>query len=436
MGNREIKGQLILENTCDNPHDFFNAEMEKLLPSSVDKICIAVSGGSDSLCLLWLSYNWCQSYGVKLFCVTVDHRLRPESFSEALFVREICHRWSVEHEILYWNHDNLQIEHGKLENMAREARYGLISEYCTKHNIPVVCVAHNWDDQLETYKLRKDFVSKEKFSIGLAGMSQRRSLTENLVLIRPTLHFTKQCMKDILIQQNITWKNDPMNDDESYKRVQYRKILSIYSDQEKSDITNEILKIGERRRLTESAAVPILRKNVHISDFGYAYILFSDFLQWEADIQREVLRRVLWTIGGKKYPPTITDRFLNSLIEKHTEVLWNCLVVYKKKQLMIFREHRNIEMIQWNNIRGGTIIWDNRFKIDVLTINKLLQNCPKNEARNKTNFIFPCDEVLSNRKLPREVVRTLPKIVTSGGTFILNSGIKFIKKVNLFDIFM
>lgn len=441
MGDRKIEKQLILENSVSaDPYDFFDAEMEKLVPSGVDKVCAAVSGGSDSMCLLWLLRGWCREHGVDLFCVTVDHQLRPESLDEAEFVRDVCQEWSIKHEILTWFHDNILIDHGKLENMAREARYGLISGYCTKHGIHFVCVAHNWDDQLETYELRKNFVPEKKVSIGLAGMSQVRSLTSDLKLVRPTLHFTKQCMRNILLMHCIKWKNDPMNEDESYKRVQCRKMLLKCSDETKQRMTDEILEIGEHRHLTESVAVSILRKSVRISRLGYAHVWFNDFIQWPPEVQREIVRRLLWTIGGKKYPPTISDRFLRSLSEKHTEVLWNCLAVYKKKRLMIFRECRNIELIQWNNIdkTKSTIIWDNRFLIDVPIVNALLQNYSKNVGNegDKPNFIFTNDDVSSTDNLPREVIRTLPQIATERGILTLNSGIKFMEKVNLFDVFV
>lgn len=440
MGDREIKDKLILENSSDNPYDFFSEEMKKLVPSDVDKVCVAVSGGADSMCLLWLSHQWCKGNNVTLYSVTVDHQLRKESFQEAVFVHNICRKLKIKHEILQWSHDNVQIDHGKLENTAREARYGLISEYCAKHGIPIVCVAHNWDDQLETFELRKNFAPNKKMAIGLAGMSQIRSLTENLILIRPTLHFTKKCLKDILIKQNIEWKNDPMNEDESYKRVKYRKMLSQLSNETKQRMTDEIVEIGKRRHLTESTAVSILRKEVHISEFGYAYIQPDNFCRWQAEIQREVLRRLLWTVGGKKYPPTITDRFLHSLSEKHTEVLWNCLVMRQKKRLMIFRERRNIQIIQWNDVKDvpNIITWDNRFQINVPFVNELLRNYSENveNIENKCNFIFTDDDVSSTDNLPREAVRTLPQIATDKGVFTLNSGIKFIEKVNLFDVFL
>lgn len=440
MGDREVEDKLIFENISDNPCDFFSEEMKKLIPSDVNKICVAVSGGADSMCLLWLSYCWCRKNNVALYSVTVDHQLRKESFQEAAFVHDVCRKLKIKHEILQWFHDNVRIEHGKLENTAREARYGLISEYCTKYGIPVVCVAHNWDDQLETYALRKNFTPNKKMAIGLAGMSQIRSLTKDLILIRPTLHFTKKCLKDILIKQNIDWKNDPMNEDESYKRVKYRKMLLQCPNKTKQLITDEIIEIGKHRHLTESIAVPILRKDVHISQFGYAYIWFDDFSKWHMEIQREVLRRLLWTVGGKKYPPTITDRFLHSLLEKHTEVLWNCLVICKKKQLMVFRECRNVQMIQWNDVKDipNTITWDNRFQIDIPVINKLLLNYSKNveNTEDKYNFIFINDDVSSVDSLPREAVRTLPQIATDKGVFTLNSGIRFVEKVNLFDVFL
>lgn len=429
------------EQSC---FDFFCKEMSNLLhwvPGNIDSVCAAVSGGSDSMFLLWVLHHWCCSRNIRLYCVTVDHKLRPESSEEAEFVHDFCENLRVEHTILTWlrrDEESKEISHGKLENAAREARYRLISGFCKQKNVKVVCVAHNWDDQLETYEIRKNFIGteSEEFSkIGLAGMSQIRSLTENIVLFRPVLRFTKQCMRNILLLHNVNWKNDPMNEDESFKRVMYRKKLALECNEKKQVIQKNILAIGKKRHETDMVAISTLREDVSISNFGYASIFFEKFQKISSDVQKEILRRLIWNIGGKKYPPAISNQFLHFITEKRTESLGNCLVKYKKGYLMIFREYRNIKPIQWNYIPED-LIWDNRFHIDVHIVNDLLRNNVDTNKKLKINFLLTKDDVSLVRDLSHEVVETLPCIVTERGRFTLCSGIKFIKKVDLFDVFV
>lgn len=421
--------------------DFFDEKMHMLLSraeTGIRSVCAAVSGGSDSMFLLWMLARWRRRRKIKLYCVTVDHRLRDESREEAEFVQSFCKKLQVEHEILSWVREDEIAGHGKLENLAREVRYRLISEYCRQKNIGTVCTAHNWGDQLETYEIRKNFIGAENKSfskIGLAGMSQIRSLTEKVVLIRPVLHFTKQCMRNILAAHCIDWKNDPMNEDVSFKRVQCRKKLSLENDAEKTRLKNIIFEFGKKRHADDAAAVEFLHKSTDISNFGYAVIPYSKFLEMPRDVQREVLRRLLWTIGGKKYPPVISDNFLDSAEKKRTEVLRNCLITHKKQKLFVFREFRNIEKIQWDKTTGD-FIWDNRFYIDAAVVNELLKNVDAMTAKkSEINFLLTNDDVLLE-ELPREAVRTLPRVAADIGEFVLCSGIKFIRKVNLFDVFV
>jgi len=420
--------------------DFFNNEMLKLLRFSVcadfQKICVAVSGGADSMCLLWLLHRWCVANHKELHCVTVDHKLRKESREEADFVHDFCKSLNVSHVILDWNHCEI-CDHGKLENLARKARYKLISEYCFKNEINYVCVAHNWDDQLETYKLREQYQST---AIGLACMSQVRTIHENLVLLRPVLYFTKNCLQFLLTTHCINWKNDSMNDDDTYQRVKFRKLLKNATIKEKEQLKSNITLFRNQRNIVEKQAVNFLKNHISFSQYGYAKILYDAFLKFNKDVQNEVLRRVIWCIGGKEYLPTISDYFIKNIFDKKTQTLWNCVIKHKKQYIMFFRENRNIPKIQWSNVdtKNDYLIFDNRFKIDLKLVDVLMKNHQHNddEENRNTNFLFTINDVSLIDDLPYEVVQTLPQIATDSGNFILCSGIAFVKKVNLFDIFL
>ena len=181
--------------------DFFCREMEKLSIFCNDtyeirfsKICVGVSGGADSLALLYFTKKWADAYNVSLYCVTVDHQLRKESAEEAQFVKDICETNGIYHETLVWAHGKLDFPHTKLENKARETRYNLLAEFCKQNGIHILMTAHHWNDQLETYEMRRLFNSSDS---GLAAMSQVRSLTSGILLVRPLLHFSKKHLPNV-----------------------------------------------------------------------------------------------------------------------------------------------------------------------------------------------------------------------------------------------
>ena len=225
-------------------------------------ICAAVSGGSDSLSLLILLKKWSEQHDWKLYCCTVDHRLRKESLDEALYVKSICEKFNIEHVILHWEHDSIDNE-GKLENLAREARYDLIQKFCEEKSIPLVATGHNWNDQIETCELRKNAGSSE---FGLAGMSQIRTLSEHLKIVRPLLHFSKKFLENFLKSQNIEWKVDPMNFQDTFQRVVARKKIQTYSPQKIEKISKIIRIYGEIRYEIERQKRNFSKSNANIWD--------------------------------------------------------------------------------------------------------------------------------------------------------------------------
>ncbi|MDR0632445.1 MAG: tRNA lysidine(34) synthetase TilS [Holosporaceae bacterium] len=324
--------------------DFFHTEMnllidfyrEHYLQNPIESACIAVSGGGDSMALLVMAFEWAVKSNLKISCVTVDHRLRADSAEEAKFVEDFCRSMKIDHVTLHWNR-NEDIKPGKLENRAREARYQLISEYCDRNNIPILLVGHTWNDQLETFEMRKNAGSS---SIGLAGMSRIRSLSDRVKLFRPLLRFTKSHLEEFLKNRNVAWKIDPMNDQDFFKRVFHRKEIARYNDDEILRISNEIMELGKKRNAVETAAVCFLKRFCKFSENGCAVVEKNRLLSEEKAVQAEIFRRITWNVGGKKYATTITEAICDQILCKKINTIGRCLLKVKKDEIFAFRENR------------------------------------------------------------------------------------------------
>ncbi|MDR0968774.1 MAG: tRNA lysidine(34) synthetase TilS [Holosporaceae bacterium] len=324
--------------------DLFYGEMDRLIEfcrkhyslNSIDSVCVAVSGGSDSMTLLIMSAEWAKKNDIRVYCATVDHKLREESAEEAKFVGDFCRSISVTHRILEWKRNERDIPHGKLENLAREARYRLISEFCENNGIPILLTAHNWNDQIETFEMRKNAGSRAS---GLAGMSQVRSLTEKAKLLRPTLYFTKDYLNSFLKKRNVSWKNDPMNEQEKFLRVSYRKKIADYDDDKILSISNEIMRFGKMRNKIETAAVRFLKEFCEFSRES-AVIDKEKFLSEAKSVQTEILKRAIWNVGGKEYAPSVREDILDKILRKEINTLGRCLLKIKKEKIFLFRENR------------------------------------------------------------------------------------------------
>ena len=117
----------------------------KALPA----IVLAVSGGPDSVALMWLMARWRRalSHGPRLLAVTVDHGLRPEAAREARVVKELARALDVEHRTLRWTGDKPR---SGVPAAARAARYRLLAKAARGTGARHVLTAHTRDDQAET----------------------------------------------------------------------------------------------------------------------------------------------------------------------------------------------------------------------------------------------------------------------------------------------
>ena len=94
-----------------------------------EKFAVAVSGGSDSMALAFLDKIYSCKNGLFANFLIVDHKLRPESTSEAKFVKKILKKFNIKSEILTWNGKKPK---KNLQSLSRKKRYELLLKKCEK----------------------------------------------------------------------------------------------------------------------------------------------------------------------------------------------------------------------------------------------------------------------------------------------------------------
>lgn len=188
----------------------FSEALAGFIGPGADRICLAISGGPDSLALLLLAQ---EALPDRIVAATVDHGLRPEAAAEAKFVASICARLGVSHAVLK---PEAPIT-GNLQSAARKARYALLEKFAGEHGCKWIATAHHADDQLETFLMRLARGS------GVDGLASIRAV--NGRVIRPLLGFSKGQLEDVCKAAGIDPVRDPSNDDEDFDRVRMRKWL-------------------------------------------------------------------------------------------------------------------------------------------------------------------------------------------------------------------
>jgi len=190
------------------------------LDLSNKKIMVGVSGGADSLAVLFFSQCYAIKHRAKLHPVIIDHKLRRESTIEAKNLKyKLKQNFKVNCKILS---KKIVKINKNLQSYARELRYDLFFEECNKQKIDYLILGHHKDDLIENFFIRflrgsglKGLVSFDKNVINYNGIK----------VIRPFLSTSK---KDLLKTNKKTFGffiDDPSNNDDKFLRSRIRKIL-------------------------------------------------------------------------------------------------------------------------------------------------------------------------------------------------------------------
>ncbi|WP_257166474.1 tRNA lysidine(34) synthetase TilS [Bradyrhizobium sp. SRS-191] len=197
-------------------------EVERLFAplAAAPALVLAVSGGPDSLALMWLAARWRAALadGPRLVAVTVDHGLRPEAGREARMVKALARQLGLPHRTLRWTDDKPATG---LPEAARLARYRLLARAARQAGASHVVTAHTRDDQAETVLMRLLRGS------GLAGLAAMAAISERegLLLARPLLDVPKLRLVATLRSEGLDFADDPTNRDPAYTRPRLRALM-------------------------------------------------------------------------------------------------------------------------------------------------------------------------------------------------------------------
>jgi tRNA(Ile)-lysidine synthase len=189
-------------------------------------IVLAVSGGPDSIALMWLAARWRRALarGPRLIAVTVDHGLRSEAAREARDVKRLARSLDLPHRTLRWTGTKPKTG---LPAAAREARYRLLAQAARASGATHILTAHTRDDQAETLLMR---MLRGSGIAGLAAMA-RETEREGVWLARPLLDVSKSQLIATLKKAKIGFADDPTNRDTNYTRPRLRALMPALAEE-------------------------------------------------------------------------------------------------------------------------------------------------------------------------------------------------------------
>ena len=175
-----------------------------------------ISGGADSVCLLFVLKNLCEELGMELIAVHVNHGIRgEEAMEDQRFVENLCERLGVKIRICSGKVPELaKAEKLSEEEAGRIFRRQCFEKICKEEKADKIVLAHHRDDNAETFLFHLSRGS------GLKGAGGMRPVNGSYV--RPLLGVGRKEIESWLEEQHISWRTDSTNLEDEYTRNRIR----------------------------------------------------------------------------------------------------------------------------------------------------------------------------------------------------------------------
>lgn len=186
-------------------------KLNKYIPAN-ETVIAAISGGPDSIFLLYLLKKLKEKKSLNIIVAHLNHKLRgKESDQDELFIKSEAEKLELQ---FYSKKIDINAISKKnktgIEESGRKERYKFFNQLTKKHKASHIITAHHADDNIETIIL--NLVR----GCGLEGLAGMRELDENL--LRPLLDFSKTQILDYLKSKKIAFKTEKSNLDTIYRR--------------------------------------------------------------------------------------------------------------------------------------------------------------------------------------------------------------------------
>jgi tRNA(Ile)-lysidine synthase len=193
----------------------FLKAIEQFKLSRTERVIVAVSGGADSVALLWLFRSF---WSGEIIAAHVEHGIRGEdSLKDAEFVSKLTLECGIECVVGHINVPRLAEQGESLEMAARRLRYCFLEDVHKKYSAYGVALGHNRNDVAETVLLN---IFRGTGVRGLVGIPRQRG-----VFFRPLLEFSRNSLRSMLVRNGIKWCEDSTNNENQYLRNVLRNVI-------------------------------------------------------------------------------------------------------------------------------------------------------------------------------------------------------------------
>lgn len=297
-----------------------------------DKIVLGFSGGPDSVFLLEVLLKLQESIVFEIYLVHINHLLRGKDADEdEEFVREISKKYGLKCFIKRADIEKIAKDNKKgLEEVGREIRYKYFNKILKEVGGTKIAIAHNLDDQIETFLFR---LMRGSSLEGLKGIPERENI------IRPIKDIYKKDIVEYLDKNSIPYRIDKTNFENEFTRNSIRldlipSIEKKYNSNFKEKISfllNEICEVND-----------LLDKEVEKFSIKENVIELEEFKKLDFYLQKRVLNRYLKENKIEVSREKI-ENILNILNSGGTKE------IHLKKDIILKKEYEKLKITSFKN---------------------------------------------------------------------------------------
>ena len=200
------------------------------------RLVVAVSGGPDSVCLLDALIRLRPSARGALLVAHVDHGFRPDSSSDAEFVRGLAGQLDVACEVLQVDGPGYARTHRLgLEHAGRALRYRALAAAAARHGAREILTGHTADDSIETFVMHllrgagtdglRGIAPIETLELRRLGPAASAATRTSATIARPLLDVPRAQTAAYCRARDLACRVDPSNEDTAFLRNRVRHHL-------------------------------------------------------------------------------------------------------------------------------------------------------------------------------------------------------------------
>lgn len=254
-----------------------------------DTIVVGVSGGPDSMALLYILNEFKNKMDLNIICAHVNHNKRKESEQEKIDLENYCKKNNITFEyikVTNWGDDNFH-------NEARSVRYNFFEELVYNYGAKYLMTAHQGDDLIETILMRIVRGSTLKGYNGFSRIVDKGDYK----IIRPLITVTKDEILKFDEKNGIQYAIDESNNEDHYTRNRYRHTVLPFLKQEEPNIHKKFLKFSETL-LKNSNYIDSVASKEFNKVFQNGNLDIDKFKSLDPVIQTKIIYNILEKIYG------------------------------------------------------------------------------------------------------------------------------------------